>query len=80
MRSEENVAVVKAKVECEGKENAARRAAVGEVKGERSEPFTSQQDLQAAIAPATFLGKSGWQTTSALHHKHTLTPKRINMK
>jgi len=42
-----------------GRPRAARRAAVGEVKSERSEPFTSQQDLQATIAPATFLGTSG---------------------
>jgi len=41
-----NVAAVKSKVECEGRENAARRAAVGEVKGKRSDPFTSQRDRQ----------------------------------
>ena len=32
-----------------GRPRAARRAAVGEVKGERSEPFTSQQDLQGGF-------------------------------
>ena len=52
---------------------AARRAAVGEVKGERSEPFTSQQDLKAVVMPKGF---EGWSTRSRRKKPAAKRPER----